>query len=205
MKKILMAVLVLIILFNTNVVFAANIISDYKDTNKQVFTANDIQKALDLIPTCYTNNLDIYLLETSKPTKTSALASYLWDKNTIYIYRTDINEGRQYQWTTYNGVRVVNLVIKEELNHIITHEVGHHVSNVIFDDYFQYYEDIYERTKKFDSNNILEDFAESWSMYMLDTENFRKNCPSKYIYFEMIRLLFREDLIFFFLFKKLCT
>lgn len=194
MKKILIVVLILIVLlFNTNVVFAANIISDYTDTNKQTFTANDVQKSLDLIPTCYTNKLDIYLLETSKPTKTRALASYLWDENTIWIYRTDVNEGRQYQWATYDGVRVVNLVAKEELNHIITHEVGHYVNNFIYKDYFQYYEDIYERTKKFNSDNILEDFAESWSMYILDTENFRKNCPSKYIYFEMIRILFRED------------
>ena len=194
MKKILIVVLILIVLlFNTNVVFAANIISDYTDTNKQMFTANDVQKSLDLIPTCYTNKLDIYLLETSKPTKTRALASYLWDENTIWIYRTDVNEGRQYQWATYDGVRVVNLVAKEELNHIITHEVGHYVNNFIYKDYFQYYEDIYERTKKFNSDNILEDFAESWSMYILDTENFRKNCPSKYIYFEMIRILFRED------------
>ena len=194
MKKISIVVLILIILLsNTNIVFAANIISDYTDTNKQTFTANDVQKSLDLIPTCYTNKLDIYLLETSKPTKTRALASYLWDENTIWIYRTDINEGRQYQWATYDGVRVVNLVAKEELNHIITHEVGHYVNNFIYKDYFQYYEDIYERTKKFNSDNILEDFAESWSMYILDTENFRKNCPSKYIYFEMIRILFRED------------
>ena len=194
MKKISIVVLILIILLsNTNIVFAANIISDYTDTNKQTFTANDVQKSLDLIPTCYTNKLDIYLLETSKPTKTRALASYLWDENTIWIYRTDVNEGRQYQWATYDGVRVVNLVAKEELNHIITHEVGHYVNNFIYKDYFQYYEDIYERTKKFNSDNILEDFAESWSMYILDTENFRKNCPSKYIYFEMIRILFRED------------
>src|SRR5574344_800945 len=154
MKKILIAVLILIILLsNTNIVFAANIISDYTDTNKQTFTANDVQKSLDLIPTCYTNKLDIYLLETSKPTKTRALASYLWDENTIYIYRTDVNEGREYQWATYDGVRVVNLVAKEELNHIITHEVGHYVNNFIYKDYFQYYEDIYERTKKFNSDN----------------------------------------------------
>jgi hypothetical protein len=153
--------------------------------NKELqLTDQDIKNALDKIPKVFTKDLNIYVLD--KQYAPRVLGTY-WGEGKIEIYNNPgIEEGELIKINTSSGEIIKEFYIKDEIDHIISHEIGHHIQVMIKD---TYYYKLYERVTDMNirvHDELHEDFAMSFSEYIVNTKQFKKYCPNKYVFFQFL-------------------
>lgn len=151
------------------------------DTKQQVLTSNDIIKVLEEIPDYFYDGVDIYLLDIANPAGSMTLGTYKVNKNIIVIWANSKFEGLVWLKPYYDNETKDELIIMhEQIKYLMIHEIGHAVENKVGLSYREKMVDLNEYTFV---ENEAEDFAVTFTQYLLDPWTLKQKCPKKYYFF----------------------
>lgn len=170
-----------------------NEVAVYTETNmeNQILDTNDIQKSLDVIPDYYYQY--IHRINIIDEYKKNVLGSYFNNSKSIIIYGNKWAEGLTWNKLRYTGIHPEVINMKKELDHVLIHEIAHSIwynIDIVGINIRQLYEESSSNEPQLEYS-IEEDFAESFSEYILNTDEFKTYCPSKWIIFEFISFKLR--------------